>query len=180
MIEKPNVPLVDETVSINCSISRVFEFVADHENYVRWYPDVAAVTSTDGLAPGTVGKVYNEILRLPSGRRSAFDIQVVEAQAPVLFATEGTLAPLHPRMEMRLTANSTAETTLNLRFFSRSQSAVGRLLIGVLGPRVMRPQTRSALLKLKLILECDGDGIAGPGKGELHAALDDRSRSAGC
>lgn len=153
MNRKPNIPLVDETVSINCPISKVFEFVSDHENYIRWYPNVVAVMSADGLAPGAVGKVYNEILSLPSGRRRAFDIRVVEAQAPGLFATEGTLAPLHPRMEMRLSAKSTAETELNLRFFSRSQSAIGRLLIGALGPRAIKPQTQSALLKLKSILE---------------------------
>ncbi|MBI3198259.1 MAG: SRPBCC family protein [Rhodospirillales bacterium] len=153
MKTKPHIPLVDETISINCSISKVFEFISDHENYIRWYPGVMAVTSTDDLPPGTVGKVYNEILRLPSGRRRSFDIQVVESREPGLFATEGTLAPIHPRMEVRLTAKSGNETALNLRFFSRNQSAIGRLLIGTLGPRTIRPQTQSALLKLKSILE---------------------------
>lgn len=150
---KLNIPLVNETVSINSPIFKVFEFVSDHENYIRWYPGVVAVASTDGLAPGTVGKVYNEVLRLPSGRRRAFDIGVVEARPPGLFATEGTLAPLLPRMEMRLTARSNEETALNLRFFSRSQSTIGRLLIGALAPRAIRPQTQAALLKLKSILE---------------------------
>jgi hypothetical protein len=153
MRRKPNIPLVDETLSINCPISKVYEFISDHENYIRWYPGVLAVTSADDLPPGTVGKVYNEILRLPSGRRRSFDIQVMESRAPDLFATEGTLALIHPRMEVRLTATSGTETTLNLRFFSRNQSALGRLLIGTLGPRTIRPQTRSALLKLKSTLE---------------------------
>jgi hypothetical protein len=153
MKTKPNIPLVDETMSINCPISKVYEFISDHENYIRWYPGVLAVTSADGLPPGTVGKVYNEILRLPSGRRRSFDIRVMESRAPDLFATEGTLAPIHPRMEMRLMAKSGNETALNLRFFSRNQSALGRLLIGTFGPRTIRPQTRSALLKLKSILE---------------------------
>lgn len=145
--------MVDETVSINCPISEVFEFVSNHENYIKWYPGVVAVTSTNGLAPGTVGKVYNEILQLPSGRRSAFDIEVVEARAPELFATEGTLAPLRPRLEMRLTAKAATVTALNLRFFSRNQSLLGRLLIGALAPRAIRPQTQAGLAKLKSILE---------------------------
>jgi len=153
MKTKPHIPLVDETISINCPISKVFEFISDHENYIRWYPGVMAVTSADDLPPGTVGKVYNEILRLPSGRRRSFDIQVVESRAPGLFATEGTLTPIHPRMEVRLTAKSGNETALNLRFFSRNQFAIGRMLIGTLGPRAIRPQTQSALLKLKSILE---------------------------
>ena len=153
MRTKLNIPLVDEIMSIKCPISKVFEFISDHENYLQWYPGVMAVTSADDFPPGRVGKVYNEILRLPSGRRRSFDIQVVESRAPDLFATEGTLAPIHPRMEVRLTAKSGNETALNLRFFSRNQSAIGRLLIATLGPRAIRPQTQSALLKLKSILE---------------------------
>ena len=152
MSGKPNIALIDETVSIDRPVSHVFGFVSDHENYIRWYPGVVAVTSADGLAPGAVGKVYNEILRLPSGRRRAFDIKVVESRTPEFFATEGTLAPLHPRMEMRLTAKSEIETALNLRFFSRNQSAAGRLLIGALAPRAIRPQALAALAKLKSIL----------------------------
>ena len=153
MQQKPNIPLVDETISINRPIAEVFAFVSDHENYVRWYADAEAVTSTDGLPPGTVGKVYSETLRLPTGRRRVFDIRVMDVRAPGLFVTEGTLSPLHPRMEMRLTAKSKAETELNLRFFSRNQSALGRLLIGALIPRAMRKQAQSALFKLKSILD---------------------------
>ena len=153
MQQKPNMPLVDETLVINRPISEVFAFVSDHENYVRWYADAEAVTSTDGLPPGTVGKIYSETLRLPTGRRRVFDIRVMDVQAPGLFATEAAFSPLHPRMEMRLTAKSKAETELNLRFFSRNQSALGRLLIGALIPRTMRKQMRSALLKLKSILD---------------------------
>jgi len=153
MTAKPHIRLVDEVASIDRPISEVFEFVSDHQNYIRWYPGVVAVTSSDGLAPGSVGKVYNEILALPSGRRRAFDIEVVETRAPELFATEGTLAPLHPRMEMRLTATSAYATTLNLRFFSRNRSPIGRLLIGALAPRAIRPATRAGLAKLKSILE---------------------------
>lgn len=152
MQQKPSLLLVDETIVINRPVSELFAFVSDHENYVRWYADAEAVTSTDGLPPGMVGKVYSETLRLPTGRRREFDIRVTDVEPPSLFATEGAFGPLHPRMEVRLTAQSKADTALNLRFLSRNQSAIGRLLIGTLAPRVMRPKVRAALLKLKSIL----------------------------
>ena len=153
MSGKPNLVLSDQTVSIDRPISKVFEFVSNHENYVRWFPGVVSVISSDGLTPGTMEKVYSEVLRLPSGRQRAFDIRVVEARAPTFFATEGTLAPLHPRMEIRLTSSSETETLLNLRFYSRNRSAVGRLLVGMLAPPAIQSRGRAALAKLKLILE---------------------------
>jgi len=153
MSSKQKITLADETLSIASPISNVFEFLSNHENYIRWYPGVVSVASSDRLPPGTVGKVYNETLRLPSGGHRSFDITVVESHAPDLFMTEGALAPIHPRMEMRLTASSASETTLNLKFFSRNQSALGRLLIRALVRGAVRRQSRIGLLKLKSLLE---------------------------
>jgi hypothetical protein len=153
MSSKPNILLADEIVSIANPISTVFAFLSNHENYSRWYPGALAVTSSDGLPPGTVGKVYQETLRLPSGRERVFDVKVVDSQAPDLFMTEGTLAPLHPRMEMRLTAMSAAETVLNLKFFSRNQSVLGQFLIGALVRRVVQRQSQAGLRRLKSLLE---------------------------
>jgi hypothetical protein len=153
MSAKPSIILADETLSIARPISNVFAFLSNHENYIRWYPGVVAVTSADGLPHGTVGKVYQETLRLPSGRHRVFDIKVVESRTPDLFMTEGTLAPLHPRMEMRLTAKSAHETVLSLKFFSRNQSAMGRFLIGALVRGVVRRQSLAGLRKLKSLLE---------------------------
>ena len=153
MSSKQNITLTDETLSIASPISTVFAFLSNHENYIAWYPGVVSVTAEDRLPPGTVGKVYNETLRLPSGRHRAFDITVVESRAPELFMTEGTLAPVHPRMEMRLTATSAQETTLNLKFLSRNPSALGRFLIHALVARAVRRQSKAGLLKLKSLLE---------------------------
>lgn len=152
MTLKPNILLADETVTIDSPIEAVFAFVSDHQNYSRWYPGAMAVIAVDDLPAGAVGKIYRETLRLPSGREQVFDITVVESQAPDRFMTEGSLAPLHPRMEMRLAARSARETALNLKFFSRSQSALGRLLIPTLARRVVQRQSRAGLRKLKSIL----------------------------
>lgn len=153
MSAKPSIILADETVSITRPISDLFAFLSNHENYSCWFPGAMSVTSTDDLPPGAVGKVYVETLLLPSGRRKVFDIKVVERQAPDLFITEGNLALIHPRMEMRLIAISPAETRLSLRFLSRSQSFVGRLLIRGLVRRLIGRQTRAGLAKLKALME---------------------------
>lgn len=153
MTSKPYLPLVDETLSIISPISDVFAFLSNHENYIRWYPGVVAVRSVDRLSPGTVGKLYSETLRLPSGRQRTFDIKVIESRTPELFITEGTLAPIFPRMEIRLAVKSAEETVLNLKFFSRHQSALGRLMIRTFVSRAVQRQTRRGLSRLKPLLE---------------------------
>ena len=145
--------LADETLSIIRPIADVFAFLSDHENYARWYPGVVAVTSTDRLPPGTVGKLYSETLRLPSGRQRIFEIRVIKSRTPDIFMTEGTLAPIFPRMEIRLTTKSADETVLNLKFLSRNQSAFGRFMIRALVRPAVQRQTRRGLSKLKLLLE---------------------------
>jgi uncharacterized membrane protein len=153
MTSKSPLILADETLSILRPISSVFGFLSDHENYIRWYPGVVSVTSVDRLPVGTIGKLYRETLQLPSGRQRDFDIKVIESRKPEVFITEGTLAPIFPRMEIRLTAVSTDETVLRLRFLSRSQSALGRLMIRTLVRRAVQRQTRRGLAKLKRLLE---------------------------
>lgn len=102
MHEKPYIPLVDKTLLIKRPMAHVFEFLANHENYIKWFPGVVAIAAADKLPHGTVGKVYKETLRLPTGRHRRIAIKVVESRFPALFITEGTFAPVHPRMEIRL------------------------------------------------------------------------------
>jgi hypothetical protein len=150
---KPNMGLVDKTVSINRSIATVFEFLSNHENYIRWFPQVVAIQAVDNLPHGTVGKIYQETLRLPTGRNQKITIKVVESRSPDLFITEGTFAPVHPRMEIRLSATSAQETAVSLKFFSRSQSSVGRFLIATFVRKVFVRQSDIGLRQLKNVLE---------------------------
>ena len=153
MNKKPNMTLVDKTLSIDCPIANVFEFLSNHENYVRWFPGVITVESVDDLPHGTVGKIYSEILRLPTGRNRQMAIEVVESRSPGLFVTEGALAPLYPRMEVRLSDVSAKQTVLSWRFLSRSQSIIGRFLIRILVKKTLTRQSEIGLLRLKNILE---------------------------
>lgn len=153
MSTQQNLNLVDETLSIAAPISRVFAFLANHENYVLWFPKVISIISANQLPHGTVGKIYEEAIRLPGGRDKMITITVVESRSPELFVTEGDLAPLHPRMEVHLLAKSDDETSVNWKFYSRSQSMVGRALIRMLIQKPLQRDSKTGLARMKAILE---------------------------
>jgi uncharacterized membrane protein len=153
MAQKTNIVLVDKILAIDAPISSVFAFLSNHENYIRWFPGVVSVESGDALPHGTVGKTYNETLRLPTGRNRLISIEVKESVPSALFAMEAVFPPLHPRTEIRLTEHWPRKTTLSWRFLSRSQSGLGRLLIGTLLKKAVARQSEAGLLRLKEILE---------------------------
>ena len=153
MRRKPNMPLVDETLTINRPILEVFNFLSNHENYALWFPDVVSITSVNDLPHGSVGKVYSELLKLPAGRSRNITIEVVESRSPAVFITEGNFPPLHPRMEVRLFEKSAQESILNWKFYSRSQSAFGRLIVGALIKKSVVKQSERGLKRLKIFLE---------------------------
>jgi hypothetical protein len=153
MSRKPNMSLVDETLTINRPILEVFDFLSNHENYALWFPDVVSITSVNDLPHGSVGKVYSELLKLPAGRSRNITIEVVESRSPAVFITEGNFPPLHPRMEVRLFEKSARESILNWKFYSRSQSAFGRLIVGALIKKSVVKQSERGLKRLKIFLE---------------------------
>lgn len=153
MDKKQNITLVDQTLSIDAPISKVFDFLANHENYASWYPNVISIVSANQLPHGAVGKIYKEAIRLPTGRNQLINIEVVKSRTPELFVTEGDFAPLHPRMEVQLSQKSATETSLNWRFYSRSQSVIGRLLIRFLLKKVMERDSRTGLARMKALVE---------------------------
>ena len=153
MSTKPNMPLVDATLTIDRPILEVFDFLSNHENYALWFPDVVSITSVNDLPHGSVGKVYSELLKLPAGRSRNITIEVVESRSPAVFITEGNFPPLHPRMEVRLFEKSARESILNWKFYSRSQSAFGRLIVGALIKKSVVKQSERGLKRLKIFLE---------------------------
>lgn len=150
---KHNITLVDESLLIHGPISQVFAFLANHENYALWYPKVISIESANQLPHGTVGKIYKEAIRLPTGRIQMINITVVESRSPELFVTEGDFAPLHPRMEIQLMEKSANETLLNWRFYSRSQSMIGRLLIRMFLKKALEHNSKTGLARMKALVE---------------------------
>tara|TARA_R110000824_G_scaffold85425_3_gene212293 strand:+ start:9935 stop:10426 length:492 start_codon:yes stop_codon:yes gene_type:complete len=153
MDKKQNVTLVDHALLIKSPISEVFDFLANHENYALWYPKVISIESANQLPHGTVGKIYKEAIGLPTGRIQSINITVVESRAPELFVTEGDFAPLHPRMEVRLSEKSARETLLNWSFYSRSQSMIGRLLIRMFLKKALARDSATGLARMKAMVE---------------------------
>jgi hypothetical protein len=153
MTRKPNLTLLNRTLTINRPVKEVFDFVSNHENYANWYPGVVSVRSSTDLPHGVVGKRYEEILRMPTGRNQKIPIRVVEAKSPTSFVTEGEFSPLHPRMSFSLSADSTATTQIHWMFESRSQSLFGRFIVNKLFRPIMSKQSNVAAERLKSILE---------------------------
>ncbi|MDG2528215.1 SRPBCC family protein [Caulobacter endophyticus] len=152
MSQKTPIPLADQVIEIARPADEVFAFVANHENYARWYPGALKVVALDDLPHGAPGKAYEETLVLPSGRTTVFTIRTIEVRAPDLFVTEGELSPVFPRMEIRLTSKSPQVTELRLKFLSRSRSFLLRLLIALLVRGIVSRQTKVGLSRLQSIL----------------------------
>ncbi len=153
MTSKPHLVLVDQTIIIDRPIDQVFAFVANHENYALWFPDVISITSDPSEPHGTVGKRYTETIRLPTGWKKRISIPLVESNPPLQPATEGKFALLNPRMEYRLEAIGRDVTQLRWLFSSRTGSALGRALVRLLVGKALTDHAAVALPKLKAILE---------------------------
>ncbi|MEL7546827.1 MAG: SRPBCC family protein [Pseudomonadota bacterium] len=153
MSSKPNLVLIDRSIVIARPIAQVFAFVANHENYGLWFPDVVSIVSVTDEPHGTVGKTYSETIRLPTGRERKISIPVVESNPPSQLATEGDFAPLQPRMEYQLTSLGETETEIRWLFTSRAKTPLGRVIVRLLAGKTMAARGEVALPKLKSVLE---------------------------
>lgn len=140
--------LFDHTIATPTPVEAVFAFVSNHQNYALWFPGVISIRSDDSLPHGTVGKTYQEVIRLPSGREKCIAIPVVESVPPARFVTEGRFPPLHPRMEMTLERCADGGTSLRWCFMSRNRSRFGRMLISLAIRPMLRKRSRIAARQL--------------------------------
>ncbi len=153
MQSKSHLTLIDRTIAVDRPIGDVFAFVSNHENYALWFPGVISIVSETDEPHGTVGKVYAETIRMPSGRERLISIPVVESRPPYQFATEGVFAPLHPRMEFQLEALGDAQTQVRWIFSSRATSWFGKFMVRRLAAKRMASLGAVAMPKLKAVLE---------------------------
>lgn len=145
--------LIDQSIVIDCSIEDVFAFVANHENYALWFPNVISIHSMTDEPHGTIGKIYSETIRMPGGRERQISIPVVESQPPHQLATEGVFAPLHPRMEYQLKSLAENKTELRWLFTSRAKSMFGKFMVRQMAAKRMAANAKIALPKLKSLVE---------------------------
>lgn len=153
MSSRPSLVLIDRTIIVRRPIDETFAFTANHENYALWFPDVISVVSKTAEPHGTVGKVYVETLRMPTGRVRQIEIPVVECDPPNQLATEAEFAPLQPRMEFRLRDLGDGRTEIRWLFSSRARSLLVRFLVKRLFARTMSEKGAVASSRLKELLE---------------------------
>jgi uncharacterized protein YndB with AHSA1/START domain len=153
--------LANETITIRRPLDDVFAFVANHENYARWFPGVGAPQSADALPHGAVGKRYHEPVSVPGRGTREMVIEVVEASPPHGFATESAIGPFETRMEIALEEaggeSGAAATQIRQTFSCRNRSPVRRLLFKAIAGSRIRRGSAQGLAALKQLLE-EGQG----------------------
>ncbi|MFC8381720.1 SRPBCC family protein [Nocardia sp. NPDC057272] len=157
--------LADTETTLPCSITDAFDYVADLENFARWFPGVESITATDELAVGVVGKSYLETVILPIGATLTIPVHVCEACAPVRLATEGNLALLRPRMEIDLSPVDAEHCVIRWRMYSRVGT---RLLQWTLLPVIAIIMQRRAKIGLRNLAQLLG---ADRGRPQLGCSL---------
>lgn len=146
--------LADTAITIIRPIDEVFNYVIDLENFSNWFPAVKSVASANTKSKDHPGKRYRETIATTFGGEQSIEICVVEVISNQLFATEGQLPSLLPRMEITFQELAEKNTTeVRWCMYSRRNSGLGRFLITPLARRVMSRRAPIGLRKLKSILE---------------------------
>lgn len=145
--------LASASVVIRCPQGRAFDFVANLENFPRWFPGVLHVRPSDSLPHATPGKRYEETLVTALRGTTSVVIRVMEGHAPRRLVTEGTLPLLMPRMEIEVEDAGPAGCELHWRMLSRNTAPVVRWTVLPLAARVMQRRAQAAMPRLKRLLE---------------------------
>ncbi|HEX6722214.1 MAG TPA: SRPBCC family protein [Burkholderiaceae bacterium] len=146
--------LADQTVAIQCPVGATYRYATDLAHFGQWFPGVLAITPVDALSPATIGKEYLETVEWPGGGQRSVRIRVREARADEWLATEGDLAPLLPRMEMRFVARGPQSCELNWRMWSRHPGDdTLRQVVWPAAGRLITERAVAGLARLKQRLE---------------------------
>jgi hypothetical protein len=92
--------LADAVITVECSCAKAFEYAANLEKFVDWFPGVVTIVASDDVSAAAIGKRYMETVSVPLRGKRSVTIRVREATVPQHLVTEGDLRPLLPRMEM--------------------------------------------------------------------------------
>ena len=86
-------PSATHETTIDRPPERVFSFLADAENDVKWRPGVLDISHTSGSG---VGARYRQGVKGPMGRRIAADIEITELEPNELIAFRALEGPVRP------------------------------------------------------------------------------------
>ena len=135
-------------MKINAPAEKVFAFLADGTNNLKWRSSVLDVVLASG-EPDAVGATYKQGLRGPGGRRFAGDYQVTNYVPNEALGFQVVAGPANPRGEFRLTPEGGA-TRVHFVLDLETKGA-GKLLDPVIAA-TMRKEV-AELGNLKRVLE---------------------------
>jgi hypothetical protein len=145
--------LADAVVTVECSRAKAFDYAANLENFVDWFPGVVSIVASDDLSAAAIGKKCSETVSVPlRGTRSVM-IRVTDATSPQHLVTEGDLRPLLPRMEMEIVGAGQNACEVRWRMMSRNKNGLAGCTVLPVAGWVMRRRAKIGLLNLKLLLE---------------------------
>ena len=145
--------LASSVVTIACSRTKAFDYAADLENFIDWFPGVIGIVADDELPFATPGKQYVETVAVPLRGKRTVRIWVVEAASPKRLVTEGDLPLLLPRMEIEVDDIGENSCEVRWRMLSRNEIVLVRFAVLPVARWLMGRRATAGLRNLKRRLE---------------------------
>lgn len=145
--------LAEQTTTIACSVEAAWRYTSNLQRFGDWFPGVVGIESANGLDHATPGKIYLETVAIPLRGNRKVKITVMESIPNRLLVTEGALAPLLPRMEIRFQGVDPQSCRVTWKMFSRNNGVWARFALVPLARRVMGRRATAGMERLKETLE---------------------------
>lgn len=145
--------LTENKIEINRSVSEVYDFVINMENFGKWFPEVIEINSQNNLEHGIVGKKYIETVKDPFKGEVQIVIEVKKAEKDEFFITEGEYAPLLPKMVVHFSETLNGGTAFTWAMESRTENTFVKILLLPIAKLVMKRRAKIGVSNLKKIFE---------------------------
>jgi hypothetical protein len=149
--------LASPVVTIACSSRKAFDYAANLENFIDWFPGVIGIVADNELPFATPGKQYVETVAVPLRGKRRARIWVVEADSPKRLVTEGDLPLLLPRMEIEVNDIGENSCEVRWRMLSRNEIVLVRFAVLPVARWLMGRRATAGLRNLKQRLEVGHD-----------------------
>lgn len=145
--------LAEHTITAACPVEAAYPYASNLEHFGEWFPGVIAIESANGLDHATPGKEYLETVAIPLRGKRKVKLMVRQAEPNRLLVTEGTLAPLFPRMELLFQSTGVESCRITWKMFSRNDGTLARLMLLPLARRIIDKRAAIGMRALKEKLE---------------------------
>ncbi len=140
---------VENKVTINKPVEKVFAFIADGMNNRKWRPGVLNIKLAEGK-PGETGAIYHQELRGPGGRRIKGDYKLTEVKPNERLSFAVVAGPARPEGHYILVPSSKG-TQVTFRLHNEPKGFLAKLMDGMVA-KTMQSEVLH-LAKLKEVLE---------------------------